>query len=360
MKNKNRVIAASALVMSLLTSCMNANTLDSSNNSIENSTTTVQTGTIQSEDTSVTSYTETSETLNTLETEQHVNPLGEYSIENPSEYAYNAWLILYPTGRGSSYTLGFDNPSITADLQSLVTEKTGSCDNSVTMSDVGYFQYLETIKNDWISASFNDGYNNGNFESIRFEAVRAVLSSQGLRFGIDEIPASFFQSRFPRFYYDFFVYDWPNKYLALDEQSIEGMDNLVHPQDTSNDIYKDWIIFTSCMTYNHYRANYMYKNPCGGTVIQQVRDSSTGMNVLVPTDEQAAQLQQDINSIPGCENIDIFTPETPEQFYAYYGYYPDELVNDVVYGNTQEGFQEYYNSLPEEEQNELYAPILFE
>ncbi len=60
------------------------------------------------------------------------------------------------------------------------------------------------------------------------------------------------------------------------------------------------------------------------------------------------------------KGIDIFTPESPEDFCEYYGYYPDELVNSVWSGNTPEGFEEYYNSLPEDEQTELYAPILFD
>ena len=80
------------------------------------------------------------------------------------------------------------------------------------------------------------------------------------------------------------------------------------------------------------------------------------MNVLVPTESQIEELQQDINSIPGCENINIFVPESPQDFYDYYGYYPSELVDDRYVDNTPEGFAEYYSSLSDSEKVELYTP----
>ena len=130
--------------------------------------------------------------------------------------------------------------------------------------------------------------------------------------------------------------------------------------DPESDLDRDFKLFKACLNYNFIRSCYMYNNPYNTAPIQQVRDAATGMNVLVPTEAQVQELQEDINSIPGCENIDIFTPELPEDFYEYYGYYPDELVNSIWSGNTPEGFEEYYNSLPEDEQDELYATILFE
>lgn len=55
----------------------------------------------------------------------------------------------------------------------------------------------------------------------------------------------------------------------------------------------------------------------------------------------------------GCENIDIFTPETPEQFFEVYGYYPDDIVNSVSSVNTVESFTEYKNNLPDSENVEI-------
>ena len=75
----------------------------------------------------------------------------------------------------------------------------------------------------------------------------------------------------------------------------------------------------------------------------------------MPTEDQIQELQQDINSIPGCENIDIYAVEDRQSFYDYYGYYPEELIDARCDGYTKEGFQEYYDGLSSSEQFEIYA-----
>ena len=41
-------------------------------------------------------------------------------------------------------------------------------------------------------------------------------------------------------------------------------------------------------------------------------------------------MMEDINSIPGCENVDIAVVETRDNFYEAYGYYPEDLINDQM------------------------------
>lgn len=312
---------------------------------------------LASDDTTETSE-ETSETSFTVETEAYENPLADYSIQN-SNYSFEAYCIVYPYDYKVDIRYGFDNEYTLSLLRDYVYEATGIQDDTITLSDVGYFQYT--------------GYFNGNYSSFKFstypdmvetplyiEAIRAILSSEGLRFGIDEIPASYIAERFPRYYYDSLEFNKFNK-CCVEEVTEPIADPL-----TLNSIFeapsvmdKDYDLFRACLIYNSCRSSYMYDNPYGTAPIQQVRDAVTGKNVLIPTESQIEELQQDINSISGCENIDIFTPETPEDYYATYGYYPDDVVNDIYYYNTPEGFAEYYYSLPEADQNELYAPILF-
>ena len=52
----------------------------------------------------------------------------------------------------------------------------------------------------------------------------------------------------------------------------------------------------------------------------------TGRNILVPTESQYEQLMEDINSMPDCENIDIYQVETREDFYDSYGVYPEDVL----------------------------------
>ncbi len=341
------------LTVSLLASCSSQAVTETTQPAVPESSPSTEASVSESE----TTEEETSETSFTVETEEKNNPLLDYSIENPDDYAFNAYKIIYPDDYKVNIKYGFDNPLTGSLLNDYADEVTGTQSDDLSLSDVSYFQYTSYLSDNYYSGKFSD---DGYFEVIHIEAIRAILCSEGLRFGIDEIPASYLAKRFPRFYYDAMVYNQPAKWPA--ESGIPGPDitQISSMWDIETGMDTDYELFRACLVYNSVRSSYMYQNPYGTAPIQQVRDSATGKNVLVPTDTQVEELQEDINSIPGCENISIFTPETPEEFYACYGYYPDELVDDVVYENTIEGFEEYYNSLPEDDQNELYAPILFE
>lgn len=345
------IVGASAVVASILTSCFNAN--GHTTETIESQTITQPSQTEVVIDTTEPTITESSSTITSGESYQRTNPLLDYALNNPDEYAYSAILVLHQdvTNRGIQY--GFDNPYSISALQQLVYEKTGVLDNTLTLSDVNYFQYVEGVSNNTDSKKFSVAYSGDNYKLIYLEGVRAVMSSLGLRFGIDEIPTSYLYERFPRFFYDGYVYDADDKCFDNFTDSVPMLEDMSNICSTDNLMYRDWILYTSCLRYNAIRANYLYKNPNNDGVIHQERNPDNGMNELEPTDSQAASLQKDINSMPGCENIDIFTPETPEQFFEVYGYYPDDIVNSPSSVNTVESFTEYKNNLPDSENVEI-------
>lgn len=350
MKNKLSVIVASAVVISTLASCMNANKIESQTYETFPSSETIVSETSETSlDTTSTSETSEIETSYTFETAPHSNPLLDYAMSNPSDYALNAYTIVKPTDYKVDIKYGFDNPYCVAKLQEYVYKVTGVQDNSLSLSDVSYFQYTSYFNN-YTSATFAD-----ILYTCDVEGVRAILISQGLRFGVDEIPASYIQERFPMFYYDAMVFNRPNKAPA--DANITSADpaTLSSIFETGSDLERDYRLFCSCLEYNLGRSCYMYNNPYGTAPIQQVRDAATGKNILMPTEDQIQELQQDINSIPGCENIDIYTVEDRQSFYDYYGYYPEELIDARWEGNTKEGFQEYYDGLSSSDQYEIYA-----
>lgn len=350
MKKKISVIAASALVISSLTSCLNSKDMqvDYTETTNDIQTSISETTELVSDNTSLVS--EDSQISETLETQQYVNPLSDYAIQDPNGYSSSAYAIISPIDSNVDIGYGFDNPYTIQKLRECIQDATGNIDNSSTLSDVKYFQYTTELSENYMSCKFSSDL---AAKPCQYEAVRAVLCSLGLRFGIDEIPASYIQERFPRFYYDAMVYNKPtssligNVYQLTDPIDIDSMVNL------SDDLERDYQIFRSILAYNLTRSCYIYNNPYMTAPIEQVRDTSTGKNVLVPTESQAEELQQDINGILGCENVDIFIPESRESFYSSYGYYPEELIDQRWSGNTQEGFQEYFNALPSSEQVEI-------
>ena len=347
-----KLIGSSILVVALLTSCTDVVTPETET-AVPESVPSVEASVSEFE----TTEEETSETSYTVETEEKNNPLSDYAIQDPNGYSSSAYDIISPIDSQIDIGYGFDNPYTIQELRECIQTATGNVDNTSTLSDVDYFQYTTELSEYYMSCKFSSEL---AAKPCQYEAVRAVLCSLGLRFGIDEIPASYIQERFPRFYYDAMVFNKPNSSLIGNIYQLTDPIDIDSMVDLSNDLERDYQIFRSILAYNLTRSCYIYNNPYMTAPIEQVRDVSTGKNVLVPTESQVQELQQDINSIPGCENIDIFAPETPEDFYEYYGYYPDELVNSVWSGNTPEGFEEYYNGLSEDEQIELYAPILFE
>ena len=339
-KSLNMIVAALITVISFV-SCAQTRDPDSSSISDITETTTEQISISESEtsDTSATDF--------TVQTEPHTNPFGSYV----GELAYQGTVanICY-TGdfQKAGFYYGFDNPFVIEVLRNKIYECTGETNDNATLSDVGYFQYIQTAEEGYSTKySFGDDMVSTSENCVSVEAVRAVLSSIGLRFGIDEVPASYLIERFPRFYYDQFYgtdcYQFMDTNPINDNYDLTSMSSI---REITNSNLLDVVIFKSCITYNRCRVSCMYAHPYGGAysgVIDQVREASTGRNVLVPTQAQAECIQSDINTVPGCENIDIFEVQTLEDFYNDYGYYPDEILQLRDSVNTPENFDAYAN-----------------
>ena len=352
------LIVTGALMASAVASCGNAAPVETET-AVPESVPSVEASVSESETTEEEIvYTEFS-----VETEPHENPFADFINENSDnaiEYNYSIInSVISASGSDafkSSLDYGFDNPYVIKELQDKVYEYTGVSDSSITLSDVNYFQTSE-VANEFYGSDIAFSLAMSN-SGVSVEALRAVFSYLGLKFGIDEIPASFLIERFPRFYYDEFEGTDPYQF----QDTIEINDPCVNNEtfevnlgyyDSIKDMQDanalDVILFQTCLYYNKARINCIYGHPYGDDYsgfILQVRDADTGKNVLVPTLEQAEVIQTDISSIPGCEDVDIYMPQTSDDFYAIYGYYPEELLqvrNDSV--NAPVNAQEYIDYL---------------
>ena len=114
----------------------------------------------------------------------------------------------------------------------------------------------------------------------------------------------------------------PDEYATILPETIGCI--TLHDHNT---YYYDLEIYCACITYNSCRMQYIYNNPTEASNILQVKDELTGKNILIPNDVQAELLQADINSLPCCENIDMYQVETEEDFYLSYGVSVQEILN---------------------------------
>ena len=350
---KLKIAAAALSTMMAITSCAQAKD--------KSTTATTETLTYTSESTSdITSSTESESYLTeteytgfSVETEAHDNnPFGDFIYDE----SYNSVTVkILNSGILPEVMYGFDNPYSINKLQEEVYDRTGVLDTNLTLSDVNYFQYnpimVEYLNGGSVSFSEHNEITN---DPYFLEGARAVLSSLGLRFGIDEIPAWYLMERFPRFYYDVMQFQVDNRTIESGELVIPNSMNGFSFVDPTSADFSDFLLFYGCVYYNMWRLDCVYSNPYGSGCITQVRDAATGKNVLVPTDSQAQAMQEDINSIPGMENVSIYASETPEEFYNCYGYYPDEALQNVGNLNTQASFESYISGLSSSEKNDLY------
>ena len=239
---------------------------------------------------------------------------------------------------------GFDNPHSLEQLRNYVYEHTGIYDDSITLADVDYFRGSQRMAS-YCEECFTNLYGLEYCPYYYLEMVRAILLTEGLRFGIDEIPYSYLEMRFPQFINEAF-YGSPCLISDIDTYSFP-IDVSVsdYPNDYANTYAYDIELFCSCLYYNQARYCYIYNNPHGGDEILQVRDELTGRNILVPTEIQYEQLMEDIHSLPDCENIDIYQIETREDFYDSYGVYPEDvLVEEYIYEPNRTAVVQSYSA----------------
>ena len=344
-------IVGVALIASLLTSCTTSAT-----QATEPAT---PSGNVESSVSEITAESSEEETVYTglsVETAPHENPFGDFVLDR----SYNSMAADILNGYALPEVMyGFDNPYSIIKLQEEVYDKTGFLNTDLTLSDVNYFQHNPFMVDylDGGKMSFSEHIVRSD-DPYMLEGARAVLSSLGLRFGIDEIPASYLMERFPRYYYDVIQFHYDARAIERGDLKIPDSMDGFYLRNASDADLRDYLIFYGCVNYNMYRLDCVYSNPYGVGCITQVRDAKTGKHVLVPSDSEAQAMQEDINSVPGLENISIYVPETPKEFYEYYGYYPDDILKIAGNLNTKDGFEAYINSLSSSEYNELYVTAI--
>jgi hypothetical protein len=357
-RRKFEIIGASIIFVSYLCSCMKPQGKSSSSGvsrteDISDSYTDIMTDETQtptSESTESTSKVSSDTTTTTAsEPKQKTNPLLELGIDYDT-YCNYAHTILFD---GNIYTnYGFDNSIILSRLRDIVYSHTGVYDDTLRLSDVNYFQDVGDLKDTYYGGKYADRLNH----SFYTELVRAVLSIEGLRFGIDEIPASYFQQRFPAFIYSDFYFGNTFKILKDGSFNVDDGNRFLEMNDPINvddDFWMDFFIYSACLTYNSCLDGYVYNSPYGiENNIRLELDSETGKNTLKPNEKQKQQLLEDIHSLKGCENINLDNPESRKEFIDAYGIDPIDLVGDsrAFSLNTKEGFEQYL------QENGLEAP----
>ena len=273
-----------------------------------------------------------------VETIQYTNPLISSDID--LEHYEGAGSEVLGNGFYTPFQFGFDNKYSVETLRNITYEYTGVYYDDLTLSDVNYFQGFSVNCVSGLSQmNFSYCFSNDYCCPYTLCFIRAILIDQGLRFGIDEIPYSYIEQRFPYFM------DLMENYEDLPTCMLETNDVITDISEIGCNYDYDYLLFGATMTYNLARATYIYNNPYGSQSdltddVFQVRDAVTGNNVLVPTEEQYYQMMEDITSITGCENVDIAVVETPENFYEAYGCYPEDVLNpDLMY---EENIKEVY------------------
>ena len=342
-KKKLVVVSAGIILLSNLSGCScNANIVK------EETTTTSPEITIESVESSLdtVSQIETSESaVDTnigsyfdVETVSYTNPFISSDIST-DDYNYICsqvmsgpdWMLMY----------GFDNEYTNNILRETIYNYSGEYNDSATLSDVGYFQGLSYMSNVVSQSKYSEVFSEGQFGPYMLAYVRAVLIDQNLRFGIDEIPYSYIEERFPAIVNSIMeTGDFPMGWQDDNDVDYEYMTN---PIDYNNAYDYELMMFTAITMYNNTRLSYIYNNPYGDPAefdeIRQVRDSETGRNVLVPTEEQYYQMMEDINSVQFCENMNIMYVESEEDFYNCYGVTVQEIVSDSWISEINQNYQ---------------------
>ncbi|MBO4473626.1 MAG: hypothetical protein J5750_01795 [Clostridiales bacterium] len=285
----------------------------------------------------------------TVETNPYTNP-----FLNLDASEYSRMVLLFK--EVCKQEIGFDNPAALQFLDDEYYKLTGEHNDSITLSDVGYFQYNSQLADAFGGSKFSEYIGSEGVPAFEMMFIRAFLIQENLQFGYNEIEWTTIAKRFPRFQYNKTTGEsWRDDEIysiVSSEKNREEAHTVTNPLDFSDSCMYDAIYYMSLIDYNGLRGNYMYNNPYGdkGSMSDEViqkRDKYTGDNVLDFTDEQLQQMMDDVHQIPGCENMDITRVETREEFYASYGIYPEELL-DMKYAWSGQFTSEEANKYVEE------------
>ena len=241
-------------------------------------------------------------TESTVDSQQETIETLHYDC--PITYDDNIEPYYWLGGDSELFDYGFDNQYLQQNLIDMVYEQTGIYDDTLTIDNFYYFQYLNYCLGFESADSYMENQVLDGF------ILRTILSKLGLRYAIDEIPAWFIEQNFS----DFMEARIQGTLWDLLENVIE-IDDTYESYMNADDYSFRCYIFGQIISYNCFRASLVYSgtdSSYGGSVLQ-VRDETTGMIVLVPTETQHNQIQRDVNSIPTCENMSIDIPETIEE-----------------------------------------------
>lgn len=297
-----------------------------------------------------------------------INNIETMEYEPPFPITQNiVWDITsdIDTTEGNFYLscFGFDNLKLRQNLIELTEEMTGQQNSQITINNFDYFNYysLEEYSNGFVE---NRLYEELSEDSLQVNIARAVCVENNLRFLIDEIPACYFYERFPEFMRiiesgdceDFLsaIYNYRICNESTSDTHVNYLDcyvninniDYVDFQNLEDDFLIDAIEFLACYRYNFMRVFYLmhgYGNDTNhSNDIRQVRDLRNNRNVLIPNEEQYENIMRELHELSGYENIDIYTVETPEEYYLSCGCYPSDLLSGERYELNYEPYVSPY------------------
>ena len=285
--------------------------------------------------------------LESTETTYYEEMLGE-TVPHEGPFIDNVEDVYAYAAPEVQFGLGLGNPVITENVVEKYGSLTGKddkwlreCEKDTVLDQIDYLISTESAEDAvgycelWklgYDSMISDAQN-GEDCAFDIELIRYIMSENGLRFWIDEIPYSLFESMFPEYIelycereekirlgeigeadwnfeqivcsdevFSYFIKDLKRSFKNATESYIQE----TSPKDLKS------IIFRQMTQYNVSRMSCIYGSKlfsCGQIEIGKTLD---GKYIAVPNKEQYDKLISDIHSIPRCENMDILTVETRE------------------------------------------------
>ncbi|MBO4494240.1 MAG: hypothetical protein J5752_00110 [Clostridiales bacterium] len=319
-------------------------------------TTTDDSSFFESESSSQTEYSTTlEESISTTTTEVYESSAFEIIIdetvphENPViEKVEDVYIFAAPE---VGFGLGLGNPVIADNAIDKYVTLSGKNDSwlqeSAKTTILDHMDYLIPTENAYDRVGYYEIWKNTQdsfFEDSRrgiyafdIDLIRYIMSRNNLRFWIDELPYSLFESMFPNFIelYSERAIQIKAGFISPEDCNFECIvcpetpfmyfvSNLHGSFKNADNSYIDEIaetelrglIYRQMSTYNTQRMVYLLASrvySCGQIDLGRTED---GKYVAVPTKEQYEKMMSDFHSIPGCETMDILKVETRDDLIA--------------------------------------------